>query len=355
MTVNSCNPSPTGFSRSWETGVCQDDYQAQGLHHRKRPHRDARGHSGTVLPLPSARGASTRSRKVPSRTAARDSTQGADGFCRGSSTCRAMPLEKDRELRPNALFPLDIVVCELDKKLAACGVTTTYLPISFAENEIGVRSNTMAAEIITKNPFMQRNAFMCVPKSMRASRSPTALRCLGWSHCWAMERSTCFTHGPHPGQGQFREVLAFRNDYQAVYRKNDEEIRKIIDRKVNARQFAKNHVDHITRLCRSFSVPMASHDDDCREKIEWLSEQDIRISEFPPVNIKVVREAVPGKRSFRVPGSAQHRSREFTVPESQCPGRHLGRMRGHHLLRLRPHGHVACRLHARSSWSPASS
>jgi alpha-D-ribose 1-methylphosphonate 5-triphosphate diphosphatase len=205
-------------------------------------------------------------------------------------------LEKDLEPRPNALFPLDIVVCELDKKLAACGVTTTYHSISFAENEIGVRSNTMAAEIITKVHHAAKRLHVRTKIHARFEITDGAalprlesLLGAGKIHLLSLMDHT-------PGQGQFREVLAFKNYYQAVYRKNDEEIKKIIDRKVNARRFVKGHVDHITRLCRSLSIPMASHDDDCREKIEWLSEQHIRISEFP-VNMETV-QAARGKGLF---------------------------------------------------------
>ncbi len=42
-------------------------------------------------------------------------------------------LEKDLEPRPNTRFPLDIVLVELDKKLAACGVTPIFHAVSFAE------------------------------------------------------------------------------------------------------------------------------------------------------------------------------------------------------------------------------
>src|SRR5271169_3008023 len=57
-------------------------------------------------------------------------------------------IEKEIEPRPNTCFPKNVAIVELDKKLAACGVTTIFHALSFAEGEIGVRSNIMATEII---------------------------------------------------------------------------------------------------------------------------------------------------------------------------------------------------------------
>gem|GEM_PF-6205124 len=57
-------------------------------------------------------------------------------------------IEKEIEPRPNTLFPTGISFRELEKKLAGQGVTTVFHSISFAEGELGLRSNAMAARII---------------------------------------------------------------------------------------------------------------------------------------------------------------------------------------------------------------
>ena len=57
-------------------------------------------------------------------------------------------IEKGIEPRPNTFFPVDIAVYELDKKIAACGITTMYHSLSFAELEVGLRNNNTAARII---------------------------------------------------------------------------------------------------------------------------------------------------------------------------------------------------------------
>jgi alpha-D-ribose 1-methylphosphonate 5-triphosphate diphosphatase len=199
-------------------------------------------------------------------------------------------LEKDIEPRPNAFFPLDIVLYELDKKLAACGVTTIYHSISFAEDEIGVRSNRMAAGIIST--IRDRAERLHVRTRVHARFEITDGAAMpeleSLLENGKIQLLSLMDHSP--GQGQFREVVSFRNYYQAVYGKTDEEIRAIIDRKRKARSHVKANIERIVQSCRRFGVPMASHDDDCRDKIEWLCEQGIGITEFP-VNLDALRAA----------------------------------------------------------------
>ena len=199
-------------------------------------------------------------------------------------------LEKDLEPRPNCLFPLDIVLYEMDKKLAACGVTTMYHSISFAEEEIGIRSNSMAADIITRigQAVKRLHVRTRVHARFEITDGTAIPRIESLLAEGKIQMLSLMDHTP--GQGQFREILSFRNYYQTVYRKSDDEIQKIIDRKMGARKFITSHVDRITRICRRLAIPMASHDDDCREKIDWISEQDIRITEFP-VNMETVHAA----------------------------------------------------------------
>jgi alpha-D-ribose 1-methylphosphonate 5-triphosphate diphosphatase len=93
-----------------------------------------------------------------------------------------------------------------------------------------------------------------------------------------------------PGQGQFREVASFKNYYGRVYKKSDEELNNIIDRKLTAKERAKSDIEHVVELCKSLHIPLASHDDDSEEKIRWLDEMQIMISEFP-VTMEALRAA----------------------------------------------------------------
>ncbi len=199
-------------------------------------------------------------------------------------------IEKEIEPRPNCHFPVNIALFELDKKLAACGVTTIFHALSFAEGEIGVRCNRTASEIIKEiNRLLPK---LNVRTKVHARFEITddgampyleALLRDGHIHLFSLMDHT-------PGQGQFKEVASFKNYFGTVYKKSDAELVRIIDRKLSVKESVKAHVDHAVDLCKTMNIPMASHDDDSEEKICWLKEKGIRISEFP-VNMDAVRAA----------------------------------------------------------------
>jgi alpha-D-ribose 1-methylphosphonate 5-triphosphate diphosphatase len=93
-----------------------------------------------------------------------------------------------------------------------------------------------------------------------------------------------------PGQGQFREAAAFENYYRLVYGKEKAEVDEIIERKIRSQKKAAARLERMIALCRSLGVPMASHDDDSQDKIRWLSDRAVAISEFP-VNMEALRAA----------------------------------------------------------------
>lgn len=199
-------------------------------------------------------------------------------------------LEKEIEPRPGTFFPNNIAIIELDKKLAACGITTIFHALSFAEGEIGVRSNKMAAEIITEigrlAPQLQIKAKVHARFEITDSLAVPYLEQLlrdGKIHLLSVMDHT-------PGQGQFKEVATFKKYFGTVYERTEEELDKIIDKKILAQATMKSQIEQIARLCNSLDIPLASHDDDSAEKIRWLKEMGIAISEFP-VNLEALKAA----------------------------------------------------------------
>ena len=204
-------------------------------------------------------------------------------------------IEKEIEPRPNTYFPKDVAIFELDKKLAACGVTTMYHAMSFAEGEIGVRSNGMAAEIIKEvgrlAPKLGVKTRIHARFEITDSAAVPYLEGLlngGQIHLLSFMDHT-------PGQGQYKDVASFKEYFGKVYKRSDEELDRIIDRKLTAKKHARSHVQHVIDLCTSLGIPMASHDDDTPERMRWLTEKRIGISEFP-----VNREALMAAKEMNI-------------------------------------------------------
>jgi alpha-D-ribose 1-methylphosphonate 5-triphosphate diphosphatase len=200
-------------------------------------------------------------------------------------------IEKGIEPRPNTFFPVDIAVFELDKKIASCGITTMFHSLSFAEMEVGLRSNSAAAGIIRQiNEFTAR---LKVHTKIHARFEITDMDAVPYLEGLIRDDLIhLFSFMDHsPGQGQFRDILSFKNYYGPVYGKSDAEMDGIIDRKRRAREGgAPDAIERLVGLCKERSISIASHDDDSREKIEWLKAMGVGMTEFP-VNIEALRAA----------------------------------------------------------------
>ena len=200
-------------------------------------------------------------------------------------------IEKGIEPRPNTFFPVDIAVFELDKKIASCGITTMFHSLSFAEMEVGLRSNSSAAGIIRQiNEFAAK---LKVHTKIHARFEITDMAAIPYLEGLIRDDLIhLFSFMDHsPGQGQFRDISSYKSYYGPVYGKSDAEMDGIIDRKRRAREEgAPDAIERLVTLCKEHSISIASHDDDSREKIEWLKELGVGMTEFP-VNIEAVRAA----------------------------------------------------------------
>jgi alpha-D-ribose 1-methylphosphonate 5-triphosphate diphosphatase len=191
-------------------------------------------------------------------------------------------IEKAVEPRPNARFPTEIAVRELDRTLVACGVTTMYHSLSFADLEFGLRSNNVAAGLIEE---------ICglAPRLRARTRVHARFEITDLGAAPHLERLIeegyvhLFSFMDHsPGQGQYRDEAAFRSYYGKVYRMSDEQLDAVLRRKERAHlEGVGEGVAAMAALCRRAGIPMASHDDDSVARLDWCQEQGIAISEFP--------------------------------------------------------------------------
>lgn len=200
-------------------------------------------------------------------------------------------IEKEIEPRPRSYFPFDIAITELDKKMAASGITTIYHSLSFAEHEIGLRKNETASAIVKKINTMVPNLSVHTKTHVRYEiTDTTAVTCLEeLVHDGSVHLMSFMDHTP--GQGQFKEVMEFRNYYGTVYQKHGTELDRMIERKLSVLHDTKEEIlGRLIGLCKRYEIPLASHDDDTAAKIDWMRSMGVTITEFP-VNLETARYA----------------------------------------------------------------
>lgn len=199
-------------------------------------------------------------------------------------------LEKEVEPRPGVHFPLDFACAQADRRNATAGITTVYHALSFANHELGVRNNTFAAEIARAMAAFQPHALIDNRIHARyevtdESAPPLLAKLLesGGAHLLSfMDHS--------PGQGQFKDVAAYRTYLSRAYKTTDAALDTLLAQKAEAATSAMARMTTLAKLARQHGIALASHDDDSPEKIATLVDLGAVISEFP-INLETAQAA----------------------------------------------------------------
>ncbi|MDX3904898.1 MAG: alpha-D-ribose 1-methylphosphonate 5-triphosphate diphosphatase [Pigmentiphaga sp.] len=199
-------------------------------------------------------------------------------------------LEKEVEPRPGVHFPLDLACAQADKRNAAAGITTVFHALSFANHELGVRNNAFASDIARAIHAWQAHALIDNRVHARyevtdetASPYLSALLGEGVVHLLSfMDHS--------PGQGQFRDVEAYRNYLAKTYKTGEAALDDILQRKAESARGALSRMEALAAAARDRGVAIASHDDDSPSKIAAVDALGAVISEFP-INLETAAAA----------------------------------------------------------------
>ncbi len=200
-------------------------------------------------------------------------------------------LEKEVEPRPNVLFPLDFAVAQADKRNAAAGITTVHHALSFAAEELGVRNNALAADVVRSihdhaPRALVDNRVHCRYEITDESALPVLLELLD-----ARSAHLVSVMDHTPGQGQFLDVITYRDFLTRTYAKSEEEAEALIRRKVNGARGAFDRMTALVAKARENAIQVASHDDDSPQRVDVMHRRlGITISEFP-VSLDTARAA----------------------------------------------------------------
>ncbi len=94
-----------------------------------------------------------------------------------------------------------------------------------------------------------------------------------------------------PGQGQFRDVEAYKRHMVDGYRQSPEQVdRRISDRRSAREAVSDAALEELAELCVGLGIPLASHDDDSAEKVSWAARLGVTLCEFP-INLEALEQA----------------------------------------------------------------
>lgn len=201
-------------------------------------------------------------------------------------------LERDIEPRPGARFPTELGLFELDKRLAASGITTAYAAVSFAWRQNDIRSQEKATEII--NTINERREALLVDFKVHArfevTNPLTAPILTELLEARKIDLVSIMDHTP--GQGQYGDVDRYINFMQTwlgvdldVFEPGMQERLMGAIREKMLAQAAKPRdwdiVRDVLRIATAYHIPVASHDDDTLQKVDEQAAMGVTMSEFP--------------------------------------------------------------------------
>ncbi|TXI04059.1 MAG: alpha-D-ribose 1-methylphosphonate 5-triphosphate diphosphatase [Rhizobium sp.] len=203
-------------------------------------------------------------------------------------------IEKCVEPRVNVRMPLELGVYDLDKMLAANGVTTAYAAVAFTPATYGhVRSIEHTHAMIKKLASMREELLIDhrVHGRFEVTFLPAVNEAKTLINADALHLISLMDHTP--GQGQYRDIELHIANTAKVRKISETQAAEMVKQRMAARSEHGDSMDIIkglAELAREHGVVLASHDDDTVEKAALLHGLGAAISEFP-INIETAREA----------------------------------------------------------------
>ena len=192
-------------------------------------------------------------------------------------------LEKCIEMRPGVYFDPLFALQNLDRRLAASGVTTIYHAVSFAEGHEGLRSCKRASELVRLLQDFAAAPSTLVHHHVHVRYEITSPSANEWVNPLVDEgRVEILSFMDHtPGQGQFRTLESYINYYVNTYAISIEEAKEVVAFKKGYWEEAQRPLKKLAQKAKSAGIPLLSHDDDTREKIAFIHDLGVTASEFP--------------------------------------------------------------------------
>ncbi len=192
-------------------------------------------------------------------------------------------IEREIETRPGSFLPVSVAVSELDRKLAASGVTTIFHSLAFADSEAEIlrtmeHADRVIRDILAMKPDLLVHTKIHARYEITHTAALDTLEKLASEGC--LDMISIMDHTP--GQGQFKTPDQFREYYGSHYSNDENEIQRIMAKRKEIRNCTGvSNALAIADLCSRYAIPLASHDDDTADKIEFVAACNAVISEFP--------------------------------------------------------------------------
>ncbi len=199
-------------------------------------------------------------------------------------------IEKEIEPRPGARFPTKMAVVELDKKLSMAGITTMYHAIGFNDEELSKGRGTEQSRELIEEIYSANRAHLGVDNRVHARFEITSHSSIDTVKKLIEDgKADMLSLMDHsPGQGQFKTLESWKKYHLAAYDFDTSNLDEYLEKKSTTDR--KGVVEELVKFGLAHNIPVLSHDDDCKDKLNTLKALGVTFSEFP-LSIEVAQYA----------------------------------------------------------------
>lgn len=206
----------------------------------------------------------------------------------GIIDCHSDAVELDLQPRPTSIFGIELAFPELEKRLITSGITTMYHSLSilkggFAEEKTKKYYRTpegvdkLANWIYEYNKVSPIDHKLHIRYEIDSNDGIPQIKDL--IKAGKVDQLSFMDHTP--GQGQFRNLEKYKHVVAAYRECSTEDAMAMIEESMAQERMDIKSIEEVAKFAREHNIPVASHDDDTKEKVELLSSWGIEISEFP--------------------------------------------------------------------------
>lgn len=195
-------------------------------------------------------------------------------------------IEKIIVPRKGVVFDSLIALNEIDRELLMQGITTIYHSISIAETTVCNNRRTLQLKDIFDlcELIYKHNKDLIINHKFHARfemNSIHAFDSVFTALCNNRINELSFMDHT-PGQGQYKNIDVFKRVIQQQYGMiSDKKQNEIIDVCTQKPKLAPNKLQKLIHKAVELKVPLAYHDVNSTEQIDWMMENQISICEFP--------------------------------------------------------------------------
>lgn len=201
-------------------------------------------------------------------------------------------IEKEIEPRPSTLLPFNMAFYELDKKLPANGITTVYHSISLGDG-VGVRSIDNSLKMIENIDSYKNINSKSINHKVHLRYEVLYHEGLDKvSELLDKDKIDYLSIMDHsPGQGQYTNPKFYREYATKVWGVTENYVDTWLDDLVDLHDNLDwNKIASVIGMAKTKNINVASHDDDTLEKMDFIKNIGVNVSEFP-ITLEVAKHS----------------------------------------------------------------